>query len=246
MKRIIAGPNQVEEAIKANVPFHVLYMQSGLSQKTAARLYSLANTHNIKTQAVDKTKLNDLSGELNHQGVVGVTGEFQYTDLDHFLTRSTSDKRNIVLILDQIQDPGNLGAILRSAYSLGADGVIITKNRSAQVTAATVRASVGASELLPVIRVVNLVATINTLKDAGYQVFGTSLKGSIDIDSVDWPSKTAVVLGNEGKGIRKLTGENCDVLFQIPMASSFESLNVSAAAAIVLYELLRTHRLSHE
>jgi 23S rRNA (guanosine2251-2'-O)-methyltransferase len=238
MNRIIAGPNQVEEAIQAGVPIHVLYIQSGLAQKTAARLFSLAARRDVKTQSVDKELLNSLAGELNHQGVVAICGEFPYRDLDTLLEmRTTGSKKRTLLVLDQVQDPGNLGAILRSAYSLGAAGVIVTKNRSAQVTAAAVRASAGASERIPVVQVVNLVSAMDRLKNAGFYVLGTSLQGSTAMDRIKWPDKTAIILGNEGKGIRKLTAENCDELFRIPMSSGFESLNVSAAAAIILYSI---------
>ncbi|MBN2343381.1 MAG: 23S rRNA (guanosine(2251)-2'-O)-methyltransferase RlmB [Deltaproteobacteria bacterium] len=239
MKRIIAGPNQVEEAIKAGAELHVLYIQSGLAQKTAARLYHLAEKHHVKTQAVDKSSLEILAKGLTHQGVIALCGEFPYTSVDMFLQTIHDALESTVVLLDQIQDPGNLGAIIRSAYSLGADGLFITKNRSAQVTAATVRASVGASELLPIVRIVNLVATIQQLKDAGFQLFGAALDGAESLSDVTFSPKTAIVLGNEGKGIRKLTAENCDFLFRIPMATDFESLNVSAAGAIVLYERFR-------
>ncbi|MBN2529434.1 MAG: 23S rRNA (guanosine(2251)-2'-O)-methyltransferase RlmB [Deltaproteobacteria bacterium] len=244
MKRIIAGPNQVVEAISAGVTIQVLYLQSGLAQKTASKLFSLASRHHIKTQSVTRQHLEEMARDLNHQGVVAVCGEFQYRALETLLSEIDKTTRQpLLVILDQIQDPGNLGAILRSSHSLGAHGVIITKDRSAQVTAATVRASAGASELIPVVRIVNLVSTIQQLQQDGFQVLGADMDGAISLDEVEWPSKTAIVLGNEGKGIRKLTRENCDLVFKIPMANSFESLNVSASAAIVLYEHQRSRRL---
>ncbi|MBN2718404.1 MAG: 23S rRNA (guanosine(2251)-2'-O)-methyltransferase RlmB [Deltaproteobacteria bacterium] len=240
MKRIIAGPNAVEEAIRARVSIHILYVQSGLTQKTAARLFSLASKYSVKTQSASKEHLAHLAGTLNHQGVVAVCGDYQYADLDDLIERLSNTVANpLLLLLDQIQDPGNLGAILRSAHSLGAHGVIITRDRSAQMTPAAVRSSAGASELIPVSRVVNLVATIQKLQQNGFEVFGTAMNAPHSVDTLQWPSKTAIVLGNEGKGIRKLTSENCDVLFHIPMVGDFESLNVSAAAAIVLYEFQR-------
>ena len=240
MTRIIAGPNAVEEAIKADAPIQILYVQSGLSQKTAARIFSLATRHKVKTQSVSKAHLQQLAGALNHQGVIAVCGEYGYCDFDTLLESLSQKQTNpLLLILDQVQDPGNLGAILRSAHSLGAHGVIITKDRSAQMTAAAVRASAGASELIPVARVVNLVSTIQRLQQGGFQVLGAEMTADTALNEIQWPAKTAVVLGNEGKGIRKLTSENCDILFRIPMAGKFESLNVSAAAAIVLYEYQR-------
>ena len=243
MPRIIAGPNQVTEAIQANISVNVLYVQSGLSQKTAAKLFSMASKRGIKTQSVAKAHLDKLAGALNHQGVIALCGEYQYTDLDDLLDRHIAKTtRPLLVILDQIQDPGNLGAILRSAHSLGAHGVIITKNRSAQMTAAAVRASAGASELIPVVRVVNLVSAIQKLQASGFQILGTAMSASSELQNLQWPSKTAIVLGSEGKGIRKLTSENCDVLFRIPMPGNFESLNVSAAAAIVLYDYQLNNR----
>ena len=243
MNRIIAGPNQVEEAIRANVPVQVIYIQSGLSQKTAARIFTLATKRNIRTQSVEKQHILDLAENLNHQGIVAICGEFKYWDLESLIEKlSVNNPRSLLLVLDQLQDPGNLGAILRSAHSLGANGVIITKDRSAQVTAAAVRASAGASERIPVVRVVNLAATMDRLRDAGFHLMGTAMHGAAAIDEIDWPDKTVVVLGNEGKGIRRLTAQKCDSLFRIPMTGNFESLNVSAAAAIVLYEIQRYHR----
>lgn len=245
MKRIIAGPNAVEEAIKANTNIDVLYIQSSLSQKTAAKLYRLASNQNIPTQSVSKQHLNNLASDIHHQGVVAVTGQYPYVGLDDVIAPLERAERSILLLLDQIQDPGNLGAIVRSAYSLGANAAIITKNRSAQMTSAAVRASAGASELLPIARATNLVSTINALKSAGYQIYGAALEGTQELHNICWPAKIALIMGNEGKGLRQLTRENCDTLLKIPMANEFESLNVSASAAILLYEIFRFTRLTN-
>jgi len=237
MSRIITGPNAVEESIKAGRSnIQTVYILRGLSQKTAAAIYSLCSKHNITTESVSKEKLDELAKGTTHQGIIAIAGEFNYLDFSILLKKCTTAKRSVLVLLDQIQDPGNLGAIVRSAKSLGAAGVIITQNRSAQMTPYAVRASVGASELIPISKVINLARTIETLKENGFTIFGAAAQGSLSIDTIKWPDKTAVIMGNEGKGLRWLTMDNCDFLFKIPM-DEFESLNVSAAAAISLYQI---------
>ncbi|MBN2804253.1 MAG: 23S rRNA (guanosine(2251)-2'-O)-methyltransferase RlmB [Deltaproteobacteria bacterium] len=237
MSRIISGPNAVEEFIKAGKakPDEV-YILSGLSQKTAARIYSLCEKHKITATAVSKDKLDALSKNEIHQGVIAIAGEFNYTPFENILKKSKSLEKSVIVILDQVQDPGNLGAIIRSSKGLGANGVIITKHRSAQMTSGAVRASAGASELIPVAAVINLVNAIEQLKEEGFTIFGADGKADLSIETIKWPDKTVIIMGNEAKGLRLLTRQNCDHLFKIPI-TDFESLNVSAAAAISLYQV---------
>ena len=183
-----------------------------------------------------KSSLDQLAKELRHQGIIAITGSYPYLDMDGLMARAEKQQNPLLVALDQVQDPRNLGAIMRSAHVFGASGLLIPKNRSARVTEATVRTSAGASELVATVLITNLVRTLDELRDRDYRVFGTSLDGNTSLRDLSWQGKTVLVLGNEGRGLRRLTREHCDVLFTIPMANEFDSLNVSAAASIALYE----------
>jgi 23S rRNA (guanosine2251-2'-O)-methyltransferase len=237
MKRILAGPNAVTEALEASPgTVNVVYTASGLKPVTAKRIAELGARGKVRHEELPREALDGLAGDLNHQGVVAITGDYPYLDLDGLLARARAVSDPVIVVLDQIQDPGNLGAIVRSAHALGAAGVVLTRDRSAGVTAAAVRASAGASERIAIARVTNLVRAIDDLKAAGYRVLGAAGEAAAPLSRMDWSGPIALVLGNEGRGLRRLTRESCDLLFRIPMPSSFDSLNVSAAAAIAIYE----------
>jgi 23S rRNA (guanosine2251-2'-O)-methyltransferase len=192
----------------------------------------------IPVTAVTPDDMLARTGSPHHQGVAAVVGPFPYLELEDFLA-SHADAPGPVLILDEVQDPANLGNILRSAECLGAASVILTKDRSAPVSAVAEKASAGASAHMPVAKVVNLVRAIELLKQAGYWIYGTAADADRTIYSLDFAGKTAFVLGSEGKGMRRLVREACDGLVAIPMAGRTSSLNVSQAATVVLAEALR-------
>ncbi len=243
MTRIIAGPNAVEEALKeGRSHLEVVYVLSGLSQKTAARIFALGERRRINVESVPLSRLDAIAGDTRHQGVIAIAGEFTYTPLETILCAGVAATTSVIAVLDQVQDPGNLGAIVRTARCLDATGVVITKDRSCAMTPGAVRASAGASELLPVSRVGNLATAMGQIRDAGFAIFGAAADADVSVDELEWPSRVAVVLGNEGKGLRRLTVQNCDRLFAIPMPGGFESLNVSASAAIALFQVARYHR----
>jgi 23S rRNA (guanosine2251-2'-O)-methyltransferase len=156
--------------------------------------------------------------------------------MDGLLDFAHKQHQPLIVVLDQVQDPRNLGAVMRSAFAFGAAGILIPKDRSSPVTAAAVRASAGASELIKTARVTNLARSLNQLRDDGFHVVGAALTGEARLEDISFDGKIAVVLGSEGKGIRRLTAEHCDQLFRIPLVNDFDSLNVSAAAAVTLYE----------
>lgn len=202
---------------------------------------TLANTHGIPIQKTHKDKLTELCGSPQHQGVVAMVRAMPTYD-ESLLDDLTQNPDALFLILDQITDAHNLGACLRTACAMGVDAVIVPKNKSAPLTPTVAKVSVGASELIPVIGVTNLARTIGELKKAGVFVFGTALDETArPAHTCDFRGKVAIVMGSEGDGIRRLTGELCDTLVYLPMTKKArpQSLNVSVATGMVLYEVAR-------
>ncbi len=240
MKRIIAGPNAVGEVLRSSPgAVEAVCVAESMRPTSVRRIEDQAKRARVAVEFLPKVALDEMAKELRHQGVIAITGSFPYVDLEGLIAASKKEANPLLVALDQVQDPRNFGAVMRSAYAFGAVGVIITKDRSASVTAAAVRTSAGASELLRVARITNLVRSLDQLKDAGFQIFGAAMHGTSRLHSMPLRDKCVLVLGNEGKGLRRLTAEHCDRLFSIPMMRDFDSLNVSAAAAIALYEAAR-------
>jgi 23S rRNA (guanosine2251-2'-O)-methyltransferase len=240
MRRVVAGPNATRVALD-NDPdaISVVYVARGLNPGTLREIEALCKRSKTRCEALDREALDGICKGLNHQGVAAIGGDFPYVDVETVMDVATRSEAPLLVVLDQIQDTGNLGAIVRSAHSLGAAGLVITRDRSATVTAATVRSSAGATECTMIARATNLARTLARLKDSGFTVLGAAMDGD-PIDQVDMSPPCALVFGNEAKGLRRLTREGCDRLFSIPMAGGFESLNVSAAAAISLYVASRS------
>jgi 23S rRNA (guanosine2251-2'-O)-methyltransferase len=240
MKRILAGPNAVIEALNgAPGRIGMVCAAEGMRSQTLHRIEKEAKRARVAYETLPRASVDALARGLNHQGVVAVADEYPYSNLDSIIDRAAQHPHPLLVVLDQVQDPHNLGAIARSAQAFGANGVIITKDRSAAITPAAVRASAGATELLPIARIVNLVRAIETLKQRGYRVYGTRMDQPTTLTEIDWTGSTALVLGNEGRGLRRLTVEHCDALFAISMPGRFDSLNVSSAAAVSLHEAAR-------
>jgi 23S rRNA (guanosine2251-2'-O)-methyltransferase len=236
MKRILAGPNAVIEALEAEPrAINAIWLSSGLRKATARRISELADRARIPCIESPRETLDATAKGLNHQGVVAITGSYPYLDLDGLIAATAAIDAPLLVVLDQIQDPGNLGAIIRSSHALGAAGMILTRDRSAAVSPGAVRSSAGASELLRIARVGNLARCLERLADERYRIYGAAGEAATTLDLLDWHGPVALVLGNEGRGLRRLTRERCDELFAIPLAHEFDSLNVSAAAAIALY-----------
>jgi 23S rRNA (guanosine2251-2'-O)-methyltransferase len=186
-------------------------------------------------------EMTDLTGSTHHQGVAAKVGPFPYASLNDLVTKQ-SGRPGILVLLDEIQDPGNVGSIIRSAECLGAAGMVLTKDRAAPVTPAVEKAAAGAAAHLPLARVVNLVRAIQELKAANYWIYGADVRARQLYTELDWTGEVALVLGSEGKGLRRLVLESCDARVSIPMAGKVASLNVAQTATVVLAEAQRQRR----
>ncbi len=243
MQEKLAGVNSIMEALRGKRKVHKIYVQEGRAGKKVEELVRLAQKKAIFVQYVEKQRLDEMYTTSNHQGIVAQVDSYQYAEVDEMLERAAiASKDPFLLILDGIEDPQNMGSIIRTAECAGVQGVIIPQHNSSEITAAVARASAGAVEHIPVARETNLVNCIKRLKEKGLWVIGADMEGSSDYFECKMPSPTALVIGGEGRGIRRLVRENCDLLVKIPMLGSIQSLNASVAAALVMYEVLRQRR----
>ncbi|WEV41048.1 23S rRNA (guanosine(2251)-2'-O)-methyltransferase RlmB [Lactobacillus sp. ESL0681] len=215
-----------------------VFLQEGVQESFANEVFSLAKPKGIVVQTVPKNKLDRLVQGGNHQGLVLTIASFEYADLDELLNRfEDEDKRPFLLMLDSIEDPHNLGSILRSADATGVDGIIIPKRHATGLTSVVAKTSTGAIDYVPVARVNNLVQTSQMLKKRGYWLFGTDMQGT-DYRQWDANGKTVLVIGNEGKGISRLLKEQMDQMLTLPMRGHVQSLNASVATGVLLYQML--------
>jgi 23S rRNA (guanosine2251-2'-O)-methyltransferase len=220
--------------------FEKILIARGRSRAGLQKILSLAEKNSIPVEFVDREKMDSLAQHGVHQGFLGLCRERDYATVEEVMAnRRENNNGDLVVLLDGVVDPRNLGAIIRTAYCLGANGVIIPENRAAPVTALASKASAGASELLPVARVVNIVRTIEYLKKKGFWIYGADAEQGSALDSLDYEGNIAVVAGSEGHGIRPLVRKNCDFLVSIPMKGRIASLNVSVATGVILFEILR-------
>lgn len=237
---IIEGRNAVNEALKAGRPIDKIYIASGETDKALSRLAAIARQAGAAVVECDRRKLDQMSQTGSHQGVIAQAAVHAYSTIDDMLRLARERGEQPLLILcDELTDPHNLGAIIRTAECAGAHGVIIPKRRNVGLTAVVGKASAGAVEYMPVARVSNLAQTIQNLKKQGIWVFGTAADGSATLYQADLKGPTAIVIGSEGTGMSRLVSENCDVLVRIPMKGNITSLNASNAASILLYEAVR-------
>jgi 23S rRNA (guanosine2251-2'-O)-methyltransferase len=215
-----------------------IIIASGRGGAVVAEIIETARQKKIPVEFLVRQRLDELAGRLDHQGVIGLREAFVYADLGVLIkNRSKSFNFDLILILDSIMDPQNLGSIIRTAHCLGANGVVIPTDRAASVTASVIKASAGSAEQLPVVRVTNLSQTIDYLKDQGFWVFGAEAHAGTNLREMDFNCPVVLVLGGEAKGIRPLIKKKCDFLLTIPMAGSFDSFNVAVAAGIIQYEI---------
>ena len=241
----IYGINAVTEALKARGrAFEWVGMAKERHDLRLQRLIEDCRKLAIPIRFVQRTELDRMAGNAAHQGVVAVTSAKQYSDLDD-VVGAKRGRHSLVVVLDGIEDPHNLGAILRTADAAAADGVVIPERRAASVTGTVTKASAGASEHLPIAKVTNIARTVEELKDRNIWTVGLDEHGQQTYDSLDYNMDCALVLGAEGKGLHDLVKKKCDFLVSIPMLGKVPSLNVSVAAAIVLYEIVRQRR-AHE
>ncbi len=237
---VIEGRNAVIEALRAGVSIDKIYLQKGETDKTLGHIASKARAAGVVVVEADRRKLDAMSRTHAHQGVIALAAVREYVDVEAILDRAAErNEMPLLVICDEISDPQNLGAILRTAECAGAHGVIIPKRRSAGLTAVVAKTSAGAVAHVPVARVPNIPSLLKDLKKKGIWVFGTAADGSTGLYDADLKGPAAIVVGSEGSGMTRLAAENCDFLVSIPMRGKLNSLNASAAAAILLYEAVR-------
>lgn len=237
---VIEGRNAVIEALRAGTTIDKIFIQKGDTDKTLGHIASKARTAGIVVVDADRRKLDNMSRTHSHQGVIALAAVRSYVTVEDILAKAESKGHPPLLVVcDEISDPHNLGAIIRTAECAGADGVVIPKRRSAGLTAIVAKTSAGAVAHVPVARVPNIVSLLKELKQAGVWVFGTAATGTTTLYDADLKGPAAIVIGSEGSGMSRLVSENCDFLVSIPMQGKLNSLNASASAAILLYEAVR-------
>jgi 23S rRNA (guanosine2251-2'-O)-methyltransferase len=238
----IFGINSVTEALKARGrAFEWVGMAKERHDIRLQRLIEDCRKIGVQVRFVERTELDRMAGNAAHQGVVAVTSAKQYNDLGDVIDAKRG-RYSLVVVLDGVEDPHNLGAILRTADAAGADGVVIPERRAAGVTGTVTKVSAGASEHLPIAKVTNIARTIEDLKDRNIWTVGLDDRGKQTYDALDYNMDCGLVLGAEGKGLHDLVKKKCDFLVSIPMLGKVPSLNVSVAGAVVLYEIVRQRR----
>ena len=236
---LIGGKNPVIETLKSDRSVHKIWVADGMKPSPLQSIVSLAKKKNILIQRVPKRKLDDMKIE-NHQGVVAQIAAYKYSTLDDlFLQAEQRNEMPFFLILDEIEDPHNLGSILRTADCVGVHGIIIPKHRAVGLTHTVAKASTGAIEHVPVVRVTNIAQTLKVLKDAGLWIIAADLQNSRDYRELEANFPLALVIGSEGKGISRIVSKSCDFIYRLPMVGQVTSLNASVAAALFLYEIYR-------
>ena len=236
----LEGRNALQEALRAGRTIDKVFIASGDTDKGLQRLAAEAKEAGAVVVPVDRRKLDQMSFTRSHQGVIALAAAHEYATIDEILEEANSKGESaLIVICDELTDPHNLGAIMRSAECAGAHGVIIPKRRSVGLTATVAKASAGAMEYMKVARVTNINSAIAELKEKGVWVFGTAAEGSVPMYKANLTVPAAIVIGNEGDGMSPLVRKNCDVMVSIPMNGRISSLNASAAASILLYEAVR-------
>ena len=240
---IIEGRNAVIEALRAGASIDKIFIQKGETDKTLGHIASTARAAGVVVVDADKRKLDFMSRTHAHQGVIALASVREYVSVEDILNIAREKGENpLIVVCDEISDPHNLGAIIRTAECAGAHGVIIPKRRSAGLTSIVGKTSAGAVSYVPVARVPNIPALLEQLQKEGVWVFGTAAEGTTALYSADLKGPAAIVIGSEGEGMTRLVREKCDFLVSIPMKGKISSLNASAAAAILLYEAVRQRR----
>ena len=237
---VIEGRNAVIEALRAGTAIDKIYLMKGESDSALGHIASAAREKGIVVVDADRHKLDNMSRTHAHQGVIALAAVREYASVDDILNVAREKgEAPLIVVCDELSDPHNLGAVIRTADAAGAHGVIIPKRRSAGLTAVVGKTSAGAVAHVPVARVPNLPALLKELKEAGVWVFGTAADGTTPLYQADLKGPAAIVIGSEGTGMGRLVAENCDFTVSIPMFGKINSLNASAAAAVLLYEAVR-------
>lgn len=239
----IFGRNPVVELLKKDRSVNKIYILKGIKKAPLYEILDLAKQKKIPVQEVDKSYFDKIIPDENHQGVLATVASTDYVDWEELLIRAKEKNEDpLIIILDGIEDPHNLGAIMRTCDAVGAHGVIIPKRRAVPLTEGVAKAAAGAVEYVPVARVANITQTIKRLKEEGLWIVGAEMDSTI-IYEQDLIMPLAIVIGSEGKGISRLVKENCDFLVSLPMCGSINSLNASVAAGVIMYEVVRQRAL---
>lgn len=227
---VLIGIHPVVEALRARRPLERVLIARGLAGPRIQEVVTLARESGTPVRFEDRGALDRLSSAKSHQGVVALGAAKQYAELDDVAPQS-----KLLVVLDGVEDPHNLGAVIRTAHAAGAGAVIIPERRAVGLTDTVAKAAAGALEYLPIVRAGNVNQTLRSLKDMGYFIYGVDERSETDYNQVDWSEHSVVVMGAEGKGLHELVKKNCDMLVRIPMAGKIASLNVSVATGIVLF-----------
>ncbi|MBP5199469.1 MAG: 23S rRNA (guanosine(2251)-2'-O)-methyltransferase RlmB [Schwartzia sp.] len=242
-KDVIVGRNAVTEALKSGRAVNRLLVAEGDGQGSIREIVRMARENGVIVEIVERSKIEAIAGGYRHQGVLAYISPVDYTPLDELLeTAKEKSGLPFLLLLDELEDPHNLGAILRTADAVGVDGVLIPKRRNCPLSATVAKTSAGAVEYVPVARIGNVAQTIKELKQQGFWVVGADMDGTADFYEADLTGAVVLVVGSEGRGISRLVRESCDILVRIPMLGKINSLNVSVAGAVLMYEVLRQRR----
>ena len=237
---VIEGRNAVIEALRAGTAIDKIYIMKGETDSALGHIASAAREKGIVVVDADRRKLDGMSRTHSHQGVIALAAVREYASVDDILNAAREKGENpLIVVCDELSDPHNLGAVIRTADAAGAHGIIIPKRRSAGLTAVVAKTSAGAVSHIPVARVPNITALLKELKQEGVWIFGTARGGSTSLYEADLKGPAAIVIGSEGSGMSRLVAQECDFTVSIPMKGDLDSLNASAAAAILLYEAVR-------
>ncbi|HBN97081.1 MAG TPA: 23S rRNA (guanosine(2251)-2'-O)-methyltransferase RlmB [Firmicutes bacterium] len=239
----VVGRQPVLEALRSGQEINKILVAKGPRQGSIREILALAKEQGTVVQEVERSVLDKLSESANHQGVLAQMAGVSYLELEELLAKPRDPNwAPFLILLDGVQDPHNLGSIIRSGEAMGADGVIIPKRRAAPVTQTVMKSSAGAANYVPVCRVGNLATTIDTLKKAGYWIVGADMEGDTCFTQ-DLTGPVALVIGGEGPGLSRLVKERCDFLSSVPMRGQINSLNASVAAGLLMFEVLRQRSL---
>jgi 23S rRNA (guanosine2251-2'-O)-methyltransferase len=230
---VLSGIHPIVEALKTKRPLDRILVAQGAGGPRIQEVIDLARRASVPVRFEPRNALDRLAGSAAHQGVVAMGAAQKYADLEQ------AASGELVVVLDGVEDPHNLGAIIRTAHAAGAASIVIPERRAASVTDVVAKAAAGALEHLPVARVTNINRTLEDLKERGFWIYGLDERGEQSYDQVEYGSPTAIVLGGEGKGLHEQVRKHCDLLVRIPMAGKISSLNVSVAAGVVLFEWKR-------
>ncbi len=236
MSRILAGVHPVREALRAGRPLDKILIAKGASGPRIQEIVDLCRAASVPVRFEARETLDRATKGVAHQGVVAFGSARNYVELESVLNDA-----QLLVILDGVEDPHNLGAIIRTAHAAGANAIVVPERRAAPLTETVDRGAAGALEYLPVARIVNISQTLERLKERGFWIYGLDERGTETYDQVAFASPTVIVLGGEGKGLHQNVQKHCDVLVRIPMAGAVSSLNVSVAAGVVLFEWRRRH-----